>query len=120
MADEHPSRNATLADVLARIDASNVGDKKRGELASAIRTVGKVLGRPPEEIRADAESLRRRLNDISSVTADMSPGRWANVRSLLRAALVIAGVGLFSRPTEPMSLEWCSLYRQLSRWARVR
>jgi hypothetical protein len=113
MTIEAASRNPTLADVLARISVMDIAEKKRTELISALRTVGRVLNRPLDQIAADSKSLRRRLNEISPETAGVSPGRWANIRSLLRKALVLANFGASRMPKVPMLAEWSTLFRQL-------
>ena len=48
----------SLADLLATLQASDLPERKRQELASAIRTAARALGRSPENIPAEGGSSR--------------------------------------------------------------
>jgi integrase len=93
MSTQNASRPAnptspSLADLLAVIAAdNNLSERKRQELASAIRTVARALGRPPENIPTDAWLLANRLQEVAPAAIGLSRGRWNNVRSLFRCAL---------------------------------
>ena len=76
-----------LADLLATLQACELPERKRQELASAIRTVARALARPPENIAADGRLLANRLKDVASAAIGVSRLRWNNVRSLFRTAL---------------------------------
>src|SRR5690349_8750165 len=89
------SSAATLADVIATIYANiEIQSRRREELISAIRTCATVLGREPQHIAADPGALRRRMREIGPTVAGLSPGRWRNVRSLVMAALAVAGIAV--------------------------
>jgi len=120
MATENSSRSGTLADVLDAVARAELTDKRRAELSSAIRTVGRALNRPLDQITADSGALRRRLDDVSPIGMGMSPGRWANIRSLLRAALALVKHDLPSTSKKPMSATWSNLYAQLSKAGQIR
>ena len=86
---------ASLADLLATLQTVDLPERKRQEISSAIRTVGRALGRSTEDIPADARVLANRLKDVAPAAFGISRGRWNNVRSLLRTALT------FVRPISP-------------------
>ena len=77
----------TLADVLAAVAAAEIPDRRRQDLASAVRTAARALGRPPEQIPAEPRLLARRLAEIAPQALGFARPRWSNIRSLLRAAL---------------------------------
>jgi hypothetical protein len=92
MSTTHLSRadiscGTTLADVIMAIGQADLPDRRRQELTSAVRTVARALGRRVEEIPADPRLLANRLSEVAEVAIGLSPGRWANVKSLLRAAM---------------------------------
>jgi len=103
----------SLADLLATLQTVGLPERKRQEISSAIRTVGRALGRSPEDIPADARLLANRLKDVAQAALGISSGRWNNVRSLLRTALS------FVRPISPgrnrndLSPEWLTLSTRL-------
>jgi integrase len=83
----------TLADVAAAIKkAEHLSARTRADLLSALNTVRKVLGLPLADAPAHPLFLQRRLARVSPVAHGLSPGRWSNVRSLVRKALDVAGV----------------------------
>ena len=113
MATTAPSRSLsepTLADVLAAVEATDPPKTQRQNLASAVRTVARLLGRPPELIPADPQRLAQRLQEISPLAAGLSTGRWANVRSLLNRALAMTRPMLPGRHRTPLSAAWQALY----------
>ena len=72
----------SLADLLATFAASDLPERKRQELGSAIRTVARALGQFPENIPADGRLLASRLKEVAPAAIGISPGRWTKVRSL--------------------------------------
>ncbi len=58
---------ATLADIIDAVQAADLSPQRRQNMASAVRTVARALGREPSGIAADPQALGRRL---SSVTAE--------------------------------------------------
>jgi integrase len=81
-------------------------------MCSALRTVGRAIGRRLDEIPANPRWLRERFATLSPAMAGVSIGRWQNVQSLLRSALKHAGLtAVPGRSTEPLSAEWQELFR---------
>jgi hypothetical protein len=81
-----PSRvllERTLADVQNAVEtAPNLSKVERQNMASAVRTVARLLNRPLEQIPAEPEVLARRLQEISPIANGLSKGHWANVKKL--------------------------------------
>lgn len=93
MTIQHPSR-ATLQDVLNAIDSTgNIASKRKQDMRSAVRLAAKVIGAEPQMIAADPRGIGRRLDEASPISMGLSTGRWANSKSLLRAALALAVPG---------------------------
>jgi hypothetical protein len=109
----HPS-SPCLADVLAMIEAGNLPERKRQEFASAIRTAARAIGRPPENIPADPRLLASRLKHVAPAAIGISPGRWNNVRSLLRTALALIQPMSPGRNRNDLSPEWLLLSKKLA------
>lgn len=105
----------TLADVLLHVEQeTELSPGRREQLASALRTVGRVLDRRLEEIPARPGWLRDALAGVSPAAHGFGKGRWANIRSLLRAALALAGAPVLAgRSTSTMSAAWADLYALL-------
>ena len=116
MSTPEPSR-ATLADVIAGVQAADLTPQRRQNMTSAVRTVARVLGRGPEQIAADASLLGRRLASVTAQQHDLSAGRWNNVRSLLRAALALVRPIMKGRSTVPLSQAWQALHDTLPKKA---
>src|SRR5262249_48244965 len=111
-----PSRaisELTLADVLAAVAAADLPKTQRQNLASAVRTIARLLGRPPELLAADPQRLAQRLCDVSYIAVGLSKGRWANVRSLLNQALALTRPMLPGRHRTKLSPAWQALYDAL-------
>src|SRR6516162_11541149 len=81
------SGELTLADVLTAVQAADLPNRLRQEMASALRTVGRALDRPLERILADPRHLSPRLRAVAPVAIGMSARSWTNVRSRVRKAL---------------------------------
>lgn len=114
-----PSRSS-LADLLALVQASDLPQKKRQEMASAIRTVGRVLGVELGFIPLDVAALRRRLETASPEAHGVSQRRWANVRSLFGQALALGRFLQPARRVNPLLVGWQLLADQLSFSRRTR
>src|SRR5215469_7608428 len=113
MTSTAPSRSPaepTLADVLAAIAVVELPKARRQNLASAVRTVARLLDRPPELVPADPQRLAQRLQEIAPVAAGLSKGRWANVRSLLSRTLALTRPMLPGRHRTKLSPAWRALY----------
>ncbi|WP_460452502.1 hypothetical protein [Alsobacter sp. SYSU BS001988] len=104
------SRSPTLADVIAAVAASELPVRRRQDMVSAVRTVCRLLGREPDSVAADPRALALRLKAIAPQAAGLSPARWNNVRSLIRASLALVRPMMAGRSTTPMSVAWQGLY----------
>lgn len=104
---------ASLADLLATLAAASLPQRKRQELASAIRTTARALGRPPQEIPADGRMLASRLRDVAPAAMGISTGRWNNIRSLLRKGLSFIEPISPGRNRNDLSPEWRELHNKL-------
>src|SRR4051794_15119379 len=83
------SSSATLADVIAAVHAADLSDSRRRDMSSALRTVCGLIERNPEDVPLDLRALALRLKQVAPLAHGLSRGRWNNVRSLLRAAIVL-------------------------------
>jgi len=120
MAADIPSRAAgpSLATMLETIAvAPGLTKPQRQDMASAVRTAARMLGRPPEQIPADP---RRRLAEVSPIARGISKGRWANVRSLIVKALALTRPMLPGRHRDPISPAWKALSYKLNRGPAIR
>jgi hypothetical protein len=72
----------SLADVLAVAHDADLSNVRAQEIASALRSVARALGRPLELIPADPRRLSARLNEVAPLAIGVSRRRWNNVRSL--------------------------------------
>ena len=106
-----PARS--LADLLATLGVSDLPERKRQELASAIRTVARALGRSPEIIPADGRLLASRLKEVAPAAIGISRGRWNNIRSLLRTALALVQPISPGRNRNDLLPEWLALSDKL-------
>jgi hypothetical protein len=105
---------ASLADLLVSLQASDLPKRKKQELASAIRTAARAIGRMPENIPADGRLLANRLKDIAPAAAGISRGRWNNVRCLLRTSLALVQPISPGRHRNDLSPEWLALSNKLA------
>jgi len=95
------------------IGQADLPDRRRQELTSAVRTVARALGRRVEEVPADPRLLASRLSEVSEVAIGLSSGRWANVKSLLRAAMSQVREISPGRHLTPLSASWQTLWDRL-------
>jgi hypothetical protein len=107
------SNGTTLADVVAAIHQTDLPDRRRQELISAVRTAARALGRRVEELPADPRLLANRLAEVASIAIGLSPGRWANVKSLLRAAMSLVREMSPGRHLTRLSSQWQTLWDRL-------
>ena len=103
----------TLADALVAVAAADLPDRRKQDLASAVRSVARALGRSPEQVPADPRLLARRLREIAPQSLGFSKARWNNVRSLLRAALDLVTRVSPGRHLAPLAPEWQTLLDRL-------
>jgi integrase len=102
-----------LADLLALLQTSDLLERKRQELSSAVRTVARALGRPLQDIPAEARLLANWLKGVAPAAIGISRGRWNNIRSLLRTALAFVQPISPGRNQNSLSPEWCRLSNKL-------
>jgi hypothetical protein len=110
----NPDPCQTLADVLAAVQGAALPPLRRQEIAAALRTAARALGRPPERVPADPRRLAALLAEVAPLAIGLSPGRWANVRSLTRAGLGLVQPMSPGRHITPLSPAWQVLWRQLA------
>jgi hypothetical protein len=108
------SSTPSLADLLARLQASDLPGRQRQELASAIRTAARALGRSPENTPANGRLLADRLKCVGPTAIGISRGRWNNVRCLLRTALALIQPISPGRNRNDLSPEWLALWSKLA------
>ena len=111
----------TLARVLDRLTAAEPDPRRRGEMASAVRTLGRVLGRLPHELPADTALLNRLMRTAMPAAVGVTPPRWANVRSLILRAMARTGCRIMpGRRLHPLAPAWAALDGSLpDRFARA-
>ena len=101
-----PSR-ATLQDLLTAVDtAQDITAKRKQDMRSAVRLAARVIGAELHMIAADPRALGRRLDAASAISLGLSSGRWANIRSLLRAALRLVVPIMPGASTVALLPEW--------------
>ena len=89
--------------------------RRRQDIASACRSLGKALGKPLEAIVAEPCQLRLALKGYTPAMARMTPGRWRNILSLVRHALSHAGLtSVPARFQIKPSTAWAGSLAQLS------
>ncbi len=103
----------TLADLHRRIRADlALPPRRRDDMASALSSVAKALGRPIDIIAADPVALRPLLKGLTPAMVGHAGGRWRNILSLLVAAMRYGGVasvpGRFDHEPSPA---WRDLLR---------
>ena len=105
----------TMADVLAQISADqDLTARRRQDMASAIRTLAKALDKTLSDLPAHPGFLRHRLKAFSPIAAGLTPTRWANTLSLVRASLKRLGLShMPGRYTQPMAPAWAELTEKL-------
>src|SRR5438094_425433 len=82
----------TLADVLALLDQAGLTGTRRRDMVSAVKRVCEMAGTAPASMRAEPPLLRDMLSRIRSAAHGVSAKSYSNLRSLLAAALQLAGV----------------------------
>ncbi len=110
-----PASVPTLDDVVAAVLASSTIKKhRRDDLASSVRTIGRILGQPLNRIPGDPQWLREPLQRVNLARAGISRGRFCNVQTDLKAALELSGIATERRRRMvPFSPAWEHLIRQL-------
>jgi len=100
----------TLEDVVQAISAmEHLSRQRRQDLCSAVRRIATLQGRRPADIPADVEAIRRQIALFTPAAAGVTPRRWKNVRSLIGAALRLAGATVIRRRAVALSPAWRDL-----------
>ena len=107
---------ATLADLLAAVAAADLPARRRHDMASAVRTVARLLGGTPGELPASPRLLANRLADVAPAAHGISQPRWNNLRCLLRAALALLGPVAPGRHLGGLSPGWQALWDPIALW----
>ena len=103
--------DAVINAVLARTD---IGVRRRQEMASAVRVMSGLLGQPASAIPADPQLLKGRVAEITATGAGLRPARWRNVKSLFNAALTITGASTMGRrSTAALRPDWHELLARI-------
>ena len=82
----------TLADVLSLIDQTGLTGTRRRDMISAINRICEMAGTTPECMCAELPVLKEMLSRIGPAAHGVSAKSYSNLRSLLAAALELAGV----------------------------
>jgi integrase len=82
----------TLADVLSLLDESGLTGTRRRDMVSAIKRFCEMAGIMPASIPAKPSQVRELLSRIRPAAHDITAKSYSNLRSLLAAALQLAGV----------------------------
>lgn len=101
----------SLADLRRQIEARHdLPLLRRRDMTSAIRTLAGWLKLPEENVPASAKYIREMLARVHVITANVSPRRIQNVRSLVLSAMREAGVSTKLAPYGfPLTTEWDGL-----------
>lgn len=104
------STPATLADAFDFFHDANSDHPRRSAIRSAIKTMGKGIGLPLDQIPAGAGPLRELLATASPGRAGVKPTSWKTLKSEALRALQESGVALASgRDATAISAEWQAL-----------
>jgi integrase len=82
----------TLADVLGLLDEAGLTGTRRRDMVSAVNRLGEMAGTTPANVRAEPSVLQDMLCRIRPAAHGVSAKSYSNLKSLLGAALQLAGV----------------------------
>ena len=100
----------SLASVLAALTTAVLPRRQVADLRSAVRSLCRVLGKPPSEVPADPGVLGRTLRRALPAAAGIAPARWANIKSLVLKALAVTGCKVLpGRSLHPLTPAWAAL-----------
>src|SRR5262249_26886604 len=83
---------STLADVLAVLDQDGPPGIRPRDMISAVKRLCEMAGTMPASVRAEPPVLKDMLSRIRPAAHGVSTKSYSNLRSLLAAALELAGV----------------------------
>jgi hypothetical protein len=105
-----PDATATgpnLADVLMLIPEMAVPQQARNNMASAIRSLCRVVDRAAQFVPLHTPSLRKMIGKAAPGTVGISPSRWGNIRSDVNRAVRLSGLSVDVRPEQvPLTAAW--------------
>ena len=106
----------SLAELRVRLLADELlPERRRNDMASALASLAKALGRPLETIPADPAVLRSMLAGLNAPMVGLRPGRWRNVLSLVTATLAHLGIIIIQgRIREAPSPAWLRILPLIS------
>ncbi len=97
----------TLADVLCLLDGSSLNGTRRRDMVSAIKRLCEMAGTVPASVPAQPPQLRELLSRIRPAAHGLTAKSYSNLRSLLAAALRLAGViDPLGRGAASRDVEW--------------
>ena len=97
----------TLADVLERLEsATGLTDQARRNIVSSVRALCRVIDRAPRFVVVSGPALRDLFREASPGVEDLSPSRWANVKSDVRRAVRLTGVLEVEATEVPLTSAW--------------
>jgi len=99
-----PSRSILLTKYAS---SSDLPERKRQELGSAIHTVARALGQSPQSVPADRRLLASRLKEVAPAAISISRARWNNIRSLVRTTRALG------RNRDDLLPDWAALSHKL-------
>lgn len=111
-----PASTGTLAQLRAQILVdTTLPPRRQRDIASALQSLAKGLGRPLDTLPADPAALRALLHKVTAAQMGYQPSRWRNIRSLVSAALARSGqITVPARLDGPPSPAWATLLAQLT------
>ena len=107
-----PPDTPTLSQTIDWIrDDPDLAPNKRRDLRSALVTMAKAVGRPPEQIPASHRWLRQHLAVFHPQHLGISPKRWSNIKSDVSFAFRHVGLVNVEKPhLAPFPPEWQVLW----------
>jgi integrase len=110
----HASAPQTLAEVFTLFENGMSTHKRRAQFRSSCNVIGKVLGRPLDQIPTTPAILNGLLRKATRAAAGLTPRGWIGTKSTLRAALKEAGVSVVAARDDAVLLtEWRVLMEAL-------
>ena len=106
---------ANMAEVLLRLTAlPSWSPRRQRDTMTAIRSLGRVVGKPLGDITTEPAQLRRLLTKAAPALAGIKPRRWTAMRSMVLTALRELGIDVMpGRAKNPLSPAWAALAAQL-------
>jgi hypothetical protein len=114
-ASRNPSVPSNLAEVFNLIQSDDaLALHKRQDVCSALRSLGRAIGRPLDQVPAHPDHIRQQLDRASPALAGVSPRAWRNTVSRIRFALCHTGAAKIpGRYQEPLAPGWATLFADL-------